>query len=68
MREIPALQYMVNSQLSRVNYPANIIVSATSVRARQQGSCFRTYYAYLNCYSQSEASLPCHFILIAVLD
>lgn len=68
MREIPALQYMVNSQLSRVNYPANVIVSATSVRARQQGSCFRTYYAYLNCYSQSEASFPCHFILIAVLD
>lgn len=68
MQEIPVLQCTVNSQLSRVNYPANVIVSATSVRARQQGSCFCTYYAYLNCYSQSEASLPCHFILIAVLD
>lgn len=68
MQEIAVLQYMVNSQLSGANYPANVIVSAMSVRARQQGSCFCTYYAYLNCYSQSEALLPCHFILITVLD
>lgn len=67
-QEIPVLQCTVNSQLLGVNYPVNVIVSATSVRARQQGSCFCTYYTYLNCYSQSEASLPCHFILITVLD
>lgn len=68
MQEIPAVQCMFNSQLSGMNYSANVVVSAMSVRPRQQGSCFCTYYAYLNCYSQSEASLPCHFVLITVLD
>lgn len=68
MQEIPVLQCMLNSQLSGVNQPASVIMSSKSVRARQQGSSFCTYYAYLNCYSQSEASLPCHFIVITVLD
>lgn len=34
MQEIAVLQYMVNSQLSGANYPANVIVSAMS----EQGS------------------------------